>query len=77
MKRNLTPVAIVVITLGGCAVGPDYEAPKTQAPASWQAARAGAGQLHPVEGSTRLSEDWWTLFSDPVLNNLQRRADKA
>ncbi|MDU4252259.1 efflux transporter outer membrane subunit [Pseudomonas sp.] len=77
MTLKLTPLAFALLALAGCAVGPDYETPKPQAPASWQAAHSGDARLPPAEGSTRLSEDWWTLFNDPVLNNLQRRADKA
>ncbi len=77
MKHSLTPLACCLILLAGCAVGPDYEAPQPQAPASWQAAHSGDTQLHPAQGDVRLGEDWWTLFDDPVLNNLQRRADKA
>lgn len=74
---RLVSLALLGTGLAGCAVGPNYEAPQTQAPASWQAAHSGDTQLHPSEGSTRLGADWWTLFNDPVLNNLQRRADKA
>lgn len=77
LTSRFVSLALLGSSLAGCAVGPDYEAPKTQTPASWQAAHAGSGQLHPAEGSTRLGEDWWSLFNDPVLNNLQRRADKA
>ena len=77
MTLKLTPLAFALLALAGCAVGPDYETPKPEAPASWQAAHSGDARLHPAEGGTRLSEDWWTLFNDPVLNNLQRRADKA
>lgn len=77
MTLKLTPLAFALLALAGCAVGPDYETPKPQAPASWQAAHSGDARLPPAEGGTRLSEDWWTLFNDPVLNNLQRRADKA
>ncbi|MBD9578300.1 efflux transporter outer membrane subunit [Pseudomonas sp. PDM23] len=74
---RLVSFALLGTGLAGCAVGPDYEAPRTQAPASWQAAHSGDAQLHPAQGDVHLSEDWWTLFNDPVLNNLQRRADKA
>ena len=77
MNHSLTPLACCLILLGGCAVGPDYEAPETMSPASWQAAHSGQAALAPSAGTTQLAEDWWTLFNDPVLNNLQRRADKA
>lgn len=50
MKHSLTPLACCLILLAGCAVGPDYEAPQPQAPASWQAAHSGDTQLHPAQG---------------------------
>lgn len=77
MKRTLTPIALTLLALGGCAVGPDYDAPDTRAPADWQAAHSGSAALRATDGGVQLKEDWWTLFNDPVLNNLQRRAEKA
>jgi len=52
----------------GCAVGPDYERPKTETPAAWgeQADTASAD----------LSR-WWTVFNDEALNTLVERAVKS
>ncbi len=49
--------------LCSCAVGPDYIAPKTEAPAHWvEANMAATEKLH--------LNDWWKTFNDPVLNHL-------
>lgn len=62
MKRAL---ALIVLLLAGCAVGPDYERPKTEAPKAWgEKADTTAVDL----------SRWWTLFNDPALNRLVERA---
>jgi NodT family efflux transporter outer membrane factor (OMF) lipoprotein len=60
--------AAVLALAAGCVVGPDYERPKTSAPATW-------GQ--PAETSTADLSTWWTIFNDPTLNGLMDRAVRA
>lgn len=68
-----TSVLLAALTLGGCVVGPNYRQPapiKTQpVPQAftingvvWKPAAPGANQ---PRGS------WWTVFDDPVLNQLE------
>ena len=65
MKRF---VAGVLVLAAGCAVGPDYERPKTETPAAWgETADTSAADL----------SSWWTLFHDDTLNSLVDRALKA
>ena len=65
MKRL---AAIVLLTGAGCAVGPDYERPKTEAPATWgEKAETASADL----------STWWTLFRDDNLNSLVERAVKS
>lgn len=60
MKR-----ALILLLLAGCAVGPDYERPKTEAPPAWgEKADTAAADL----------SKWWTLFNDPALDRLVDRA---
>jgi NodT family efflux transporter outer membrane factor (OMF) lipoprotein len=54
-----------LLLLAGCSVGPDYERPRTDAPAGW-------GQ--PADTSTADLSTWWTVFNDPMLNSLVERA---
>jgi NodT family efflux transporter outer membrane factor (OMF) lipoprotein len=58
--------------LAGCTVGPDYREPEIMAPSRWQAARAGAPGLRPVDPE-RL-KGWWKNFGDTGLNRLMDRA---
>jgi outer membrane protein, multidrug efflux system len=65
MKRA---VIVLVALAAGCTVGPDYEPPKTAAPATW-------GQ--PADTSAADLSTWWTVFNDPTLNRLIERAVRA
>src|SRR5207237_3001825 len=49
--------------LAGCMVGPDYRRPPVDLPATYPDAPNDAA-LTPV------APDWWTLYQDPMLNNL-------
>ena len=68
-RRALLPCA-TVLALGGCAVGPDFERPATQAPVpeAW-AAEAGIGSDTPLADAAP-NLRWWEGFGDPVLNGL-------
>jgi multidrug efflux system outer membrane protein len=56
----------VVVALGGCTLGPDYERPQLDAPVSY---------VQPVqEGESFANTAWWELFQDPQLQELIRIA---
>jgi NodT family efflux transporter outer membrane factor (OMF) lipoprotein len=59
---------VLALSPAGCAVGPDYERPKTQAPAGW------SGK---TDASTADLSRWWTVFNDETLNGLVERAVHA
>jgi NodT family efflux transporter outer membrane factor (OMF) lipoprotein len=69
-------ICLAALTLlGGCMVGPDYQPPKTQPPASW----AGVTNSAAAAGSrlTNSAADlaqWWTRFQDPKLTELVNQA---
>lgn len=65
MIRLLIAAAATAAALSGCAVGPDYERPKTSAPASW-------GEK--ADTATADLSTWWSLFRDDTLNRLVDRA---
>lgn len=57
--------------LAGCASGPDYQKPDISMPVAWQFAtpfHAGT----PNDGA--LKGDWWELFQDAQLNQLEQQA---
>lgn len=71
----------VLLVLAGCAVGPTYERPAAAAPAAYKeaalpAAEAGTWtQAQPSEEALR--GEWWKVFGDEGLNQLQDEAHKA
>jgi len=68
VKHYLLLVAIMVVGLGGCTVGPDYVRPDADVNPSWLES-APTLQDEPAEIS-----EWWTAFGDPVLTRLVHEA---
>ncbi len=63
-RRFLVPAVLVL--LGGCAAGPDYERPELDVPESY---------VQPVEqGESFANTPWWELFQDEQLQQLIRIA---
>ena len=60
MKR--LSLTFLVVLLGACAVGPDYEKPLVETPETWRFTGA--------EASDVVNTRWWTQFEDPVLDEL-------
>lgn len=80
--RRMLCVSLAAAILTGCAVGPDYQAPAVQAPASWQDWRSSPRPGDPAvpaapPGTAPLADRWWTLFGDTTLDQLQARALQA
>ena len=62
---------LVLLLLGGCRMGPNYERPKTTpVPPAW---RDSAQALH---DSSFANVPWWGVFGDDTLQTLVRRALK-
>ncbi len=61
--------ALCLTLLAGCTVGPDYHAPKANAPAQWTSPLAGGATNTPLADAT-----WWKNFHDPELDLLIARA---
>lgn len=66
----------LAVLLSGCAVGPDFKPPETAVPARWSAAPQPAATM-PHAKADELLARWWTVFDDPVLNDLIERAAAA
>ncbi len=71
--------SVVVLTLAGCAVGPNYKRPAVNAPAGFRDPSPVA-ELRRVDATNTVSTNsladlpWWGLFKDPVLQDLIRVA---
>ena len=66
--------------LAGCAVGPDFQAPQSDAPVDWTSWQGGDTALHdPVLRSNQgpVLPRWWQAFNDATLNQLLARAQTA
>ncbi|MBK1858790.1 efflux transporter outer membrane subunit [Cerasicoccus arenae] len=64
---------LVLALLVGCTVGPDYEKPSISTPDAWHSVIANE-----VEGEAPAPlQTWWTIFNDPVLNELIEEARES
>jgi len=68
MRRHST-VALLLLLLTGCKLGPNYKRPVLQTPPDFYAERQ-------INTSSEADMAWWDLFKDPVLQNLIREALK-
>ncbi|MCG7387659.1 efflux transporter outer membrane subunit [Pantoea sp. ACRSB] len=72
-RQVARPLSLLTLALwlAGCAVGPDYEAPKPQLPGGYHL--LDAQQASKTE-SGAVGTRWWQTFNDPQLNSLIDRA---
>jgi NodT family efflux transporter outer membrane factor (OMF) lipoprotein len=62
---RLAMVAGLILGIGGCKVGPNYERPDASLPDEWS--KTGESET----GSNReIATDWWRQFNDPTLDRL-------
>ena len=72
MKLNSMTLAAVAALLGGCSVGPDYVRPAVETPAAYKE----TGTWKPAEPRDDVNRgEWWEVFNDPLLNQLQQQID--
>ncbi|HMK22676.1 MAG TPA: TolC family protein, partial [Terriglobales bacterium] len=64
-------IAIVLVLLSGCTVGPKYKRPAVTVPDSYRGLAPDAGQQTPASLG---DEKWWTVFEDQQLQALIREA---
>jgi multidrug efflux system outer membrane protein len=65
MRRGFVILPLLLV-IGGCALGPDYERPEIDTPERY---------VQPVqEGQSFANSPWWNLFADPQLQELIRIA---
>src|SRR5262244_1857806 len=65
-------VLLLMLVLGafaGCAIGPDFQRPKTAVSASWQETADPR-----VSTASATYRGWWKAFNDPALDRLIERA---
>lgn len=75
MQTRLTfyPIAAALVAaLAGCAVGPDYQRPTTPEVNSYKEAE---GWVPAVPADALERDPWWSLFGDPLLDQLAARVE--
>jgi outer membrane protein, multidrug efflux system len=58
-------VALLLCTVAGCAVGPDYHRPTVATPAAFRGT-----QLQEAQAASYADLPWWQVFADPQLQEL-------
>jgi NodT family efflux transporter outer membrane factor (OMF) lipoprotein len=73
MLKRLAAAALL-LALGACTVGPNFEPPDWLSPASWFAKKAEPIPPAPsIPVAEPIDPNWWNLFKDPMLTELERR----
>ncbi len=75
MRINPFVWLILTISLTACTVGPDYVRPKVSVPQQFKEAAKGWKVANPQENCDR--GEWWRVFNDPVLNDLENKLNVA
>ncbi|WP_242128281.1 efflux transporter outer membrane subunit [Sphingobium sp. Sx8-8] len=66
--------ALLLALLTGCSMAPAYRPPATAVPQAFKEVE-GWTTATPMDGAPR--GKWWEAFNDPVLNDLEERAEQA
>ena len=69
MSKMKIIILLPSLLLAACSAGPDYKRPDLTMPESWPAKQAGSGQKIGEAG-----EQWWRLYGDAVLDQLEQEA---
>src|SRR5579862_1600523 len=64
-------IGATLLFLTGCTVGPNYKRPPIQAPDAYRGLDPNAA---PQTTASIADEKWWTIFDDPQLQALIRKA---
>ena len=65
---RVTLLGLALLQISGCTVGPNYHTPTAQIPSAYKEAE---GWKPAQPNDQNLGGDWWTLFQDPELNDLE------
>ncbi len=68
----LLALALALLQLTGCTVGPKYHTPTVETPTAYKE----VGNWKPAQPNDQnLGGTWWTIFQDPQLNALEAQVD--
>jgi multidrug efflux system outer membrane protein len=66
---------VIVMSLSGCAVGPKYQRPSAPVPTKFKESAAPTTQA--TSTPPIAYNNWWLVFNDPTLDQLENEADSA
>ena len=73
-RLRLAPLFIAAGALCACEVGPNYHRPPAPTPQTYKEIQ-GWTPANPSDAADRA--DWWTMFGDPILNELEEKVAKS
>ena len=78
LPRAMIQLGCVLPLLAACNFAPHYSAPKTEPPAAYKEAVPGGdatrqGWTIAVPSDAALRNNWWQMYNDPQLNELESR----
>jgi NodT family efflux transporter outer membrane factor (OMF) lipoprotein len=78
LPRAMIQLGCVLPLLAACNFAPHYSAPKTEPPSAYKEAVPGGdatrqGWTIAVPSDAALRSDWWQMYDDPQLNELESR----
>ncbi|MFM0260509.1 efflux transporter outer membrane subunit [Paraburkholderia sediminicola] len=73
LPRRALAATLIGALLSACSTLPPYQRPSAEIPAHYAGAAPGWAQAAPADATPR--GPWWTIFNDPVLNQLEARID--
>jgi len=71
-RRHVATVLAGVLSIGlaSCNLAPEYHPQKFLYPEGWEG-KGVMGNARPADDALR--SDWWTMFKDPILNEMETR----
>jgi NodT family efflux transporter outer membrane factor (OMF) lipoprotein len=74
IHRRLAQLLLATGALCACEVGPNYHRPPAPTPQTYKEIQ-GWTPANPSDAADRA--DWWTMFNDPLLNDLEEKVAKS
>lgn len=74
-RRRSSIALLLSVALSACAVGPNYKRPDATVPTAFKEAPEGWKVAQPADWQDR--GDWWTIYNDAQLNDLEARLNAS
>ncbi|WP_233838391.1 efflux transporter outer membrane subunit [Paraburkholderia sp. ZP32-5] len=75
LRAFVAATVVACAALTGCTVGPNFEHPQSATPDVFERTQTAQSPSKAVQA--QFGPDWWMLFNDPVLNDLEKQLADA